>query len=272
MKSANRRSTSLLLVASLIGGFFGLFVSVYVYAQTVTISDSFNAGTAGNAVVFEISNNTSQRVSGVRLIPELPIQYCTLTEIKPESVSLEPGESVEFTVEFSVIADAPAGATDTITLFFETNEKIEIDHPRYQIKIDIVGSAEKRKHNIAYFKVLVEGSGYIFTYGDGTYEVSGSEERYIVVNRGQSAKERLQVLKEMLDGVPCERVWPGQGVGAEVGAPGFFTHGSQITIVDGPYYDFNEFFGNVKFKKNWRMNGKHGPSPKEMAKRIGCGQ
>jgi len=246
-----------------------ILLPVTAYAEYVMVSDTYEAGTKGNGVVFTVRNNTNQRLSGVRMTPEFPLRYSTITGITPKSTILAPGESVDFTIEFSVHADAPDGAEDSITLFFENNEKVEIDNPRYQINIDIVGVDEKRKHNIAYFKVLVRGSGYTFTYGDGTYEVNGSEERYIVVNRGQSATEKLEELKESIDGIPCERVIPGY-VEGEVSAPGLFISGSQITIVDGPYYDYNEFFRNVKFEKKWRINGKKGPSPKEMAKRIGC--
>ena len=128
---------------------------------------------------------------------------------------------------------------------------------------------EKKSADTAYFKVLVQGSGYTFTYGDGTYKVSGSEERYIVVRRDQSASEILREFKKNIDGEPCERTFPSY-VEGEVSAPGLFISGSKITIVDGPYYDFNEFFGSVKFKKDWQINGKNGPSPAEMAKRIKC--
>jgi hypothetical protein len=239
------------------------------HAQTVTVSDSFTAGTVGNTVVFEISNNTGRRVSGVRMTPEFPLRYCTLTGITPKSAALEPGESVDFTIEFFVHTDAPDGAEDSITLFFETNEKVEFDNPRFQINIDIVGADEKQKHNTAYFKVLVQGSGYTFTYGDGTHEISGSEERYIVVQRGQSAREILEEFKESIDGVPCERVLATY-VEGEVGAPHLFTRGSQVTIIEGPFYNYQEFFYGREFKKNWQINGKSGPHPAEMAKRIKC--
>jgi len=241
--------------------------STTAYAEYVTVTDTFEAGTRGNGAVFTVRNNSAQSLTGVRMTPEFPLQYCTLTGIKPESATLEPGESVQFTIEFSVHADAPSGAEDSITLFFETNEKIEIDHPRYQINIDIVGTDEKRKHNTAYFKVLVQGSGYTFTYGAGTYEVSGFEERYLVVHRGQSAREKLEEMKKAIDGDPCERTWPSY-IEGEVGAPRLFTRGSQLTIIDGPYYDYDEFFGGQEFRKSWHIDSKDGPSPREMAERV----
>lgn len=236
-------------------------------ASYVVITDTFEAGTAGNGAVFKVRNNTNQVLNGVKMTPQFPLQYSTITSIKPETTKLEPGESVDFTIEFSVYEDAPDGAQDSITLFFENNEGIKIDNPRFQINIDIAGADKKRKHNTAYFKVLVQGAGYTFTYGAGTYRVSGSEERYLVVHRDQSALEKLEEMKKAIDGDPCERTWPSY-VEGEVGAPRLFTSGAQLTIIDGPYYDYDEFFGGLVLKKSWHIDSKEGPSPREMAERV----
>jgi hypothetical protein len=119
----------------------------------------------------------------------------------------------------------------------------------------------------AYFKVLVQGAGYTATYGDGTYDISGSEERFFIVNRGESAAEKLEAMRAYIEGDPCERTWAGPA-GDGMAPPNLFISGPQVTIIDGPYFSYSEFFDTVEFAKNWQLNGKNGPHPmklKEMA-------
>ena len=142
MKPERRRHSIIFsaILASL--GIISLLFPMTAIAEYVVVTDTFEAGTVGNGVVFKVSNNTNQRLSGVRMTPEFPLRYCTITGITPKSAALEPGESVDFTIEFSVHADAPDGAEDSITLFFQNNDAVKIDNPRYQINIDIKAAFE----------------------------------------------------------------------------------------------------------------------------------
>lgn len=131
-------------------------------------------------------------------------------------------------------------------------------------------AADKRRHTVAHFVVLVRGSGYTFTPWDGTYEISGSEEEYFQVRRGENVREKLENHRKYIEGDPCERAWAGRG-GGEKQPPRLFTSGPQITIIDGPYYNYEELIkANRELKKDWHLNGKKGPHPMEMRKRIKC--
>ncbi len=50
--------------------------------------------------------------------------------------------------------------------------------------------------------------------------------------------------------------------------PNIFIAGSKVTIVDGPYFNKQEFFETVTFKKNWRIEGKNGPHPRKFAEKF----
>jgi len=252
-----------------IAGVFLFLSTPPALAETVLIADTFMPGTVGNRVIFTVHNRTGERVTGVKLTPEFPLQWSRITKITPPSAPLNPGESIDFTIEFSILDEAPEGATDSITLFFENNENIEFDNRRFQINLEFGGDGEMEpKYSTAYFKVLVEGSGYTATYGDGTYKVSGSEERYLVVNRGESVGERLEEFRKYIEGDPCERTWPRTIDPGTTGAPALFTSGPQVTITDGPYFSYSEFFDSLILAKNWNLEHKDGPHPKKLREMV----
>ncbi len=197
-----------------------LVFTVIVHAGPVVVTDTFTAGTVGNGVVFEVRNNTNQLVSGVKMTPQFPLQYSHITKISPQIAELKPGESIDFIIEFSIHKDVPNGASDSITLFFDNNENIMMENPRYQINIDIIGDNKKAnkdengdnekdmsKYKGAYFVVKIEGSGFSPTYSSGTYKISGSETRFIWVPRGTSAIDVLKANKKIIDGDRCDRSW-----------------------------------------------------------------
>ncbi len=103
-----------------------------------TIRDTFVAGTSGNAAIFRVTNSTGQRVTGVTMTPSFPLQWIDLTGVTPRSAELEVGGSVDFTIEFAIFQEAPDGATETVTLFFDTNEDVVVDNPRFQLIVDII--------------------------------------------------------------------------------------------------------------------------------------
>ncbi|MHB8881625.1 MAG: hypothetical protein ACYC69_08995 [Thermodesulfovibrionales bacterium] len=127
-----------------------------------------------------------------------------------------------------------------------------------------------RRPATAFFVVSVRGSGYTFTPWDGTYQISGSEEQYFQVQRGQSVQEKLEDLKRSIDGDPCQRAWAGRG-GGENTHPRLFTSGSQITIIDGPYFHHEELIrAHRELKNDWRLSGKKGPHPLDMRRTLRC--
>ncbi|MFC1580159.1 hypothetical protein ACFL4N_04540 [Thermodesulfobacteriota bacterium] len=166
----------------------------------------------------------------------------------------------------------------------------------------------------AIFIVRIEGSGFTPTYGGGTWKVSGSEERYLVMKKHEfvsegdetregtdpnapvevvgsdervsekmeeiekrygalvigKLKEKMKGMKDAIDGVPCERTFPTQGVIEEdPGGPHFLTSGAKVTIVEGPYFSWESLEGR-ELKKDWRLNGKDGPHPIELGEMAGC--
>ena len=138
----------------------------------------------------------------------------------------------------------------------------------FPVTFEVTRPENSGKPNTAYFKVLVEGSGYTATYGDGTYKVSGSEERYLIVNRGESVGERLEDFRKYIEGDPCERTWPRTIDPGITGAPALFTSGPQVTITDGPYFSYSEFFDSLILAKNWNLEHKDGPHPKKLREMV----
>ena len=232
--------------------------------KPVVVSDVFTAGTVGNKAIFEVRNNTQKTVHGVRMASQSPQEWSTITKITPQSATLKPGEAMDFTVEFSVIDDAPDEAKDLITLFFDSDENIEFDNRWYHIKITIKAEEEtdETKYDVAYFVVKVEGAGYSTSYGGGTWIISGSATTFIQVPRGQSASQILLDKKKEIEGEDkCERSLATQGLTEEnPGWPKLFTSGPKLTIVDEPYFDRNKFFETAELKDNWQFHGKNGPN------------
>ena len=101
--------------------------------EVIEFSESFKAGSVGNAVIFRIENTTAFPVVGLNLRPQLPAQYLILDRIDPNDVNLEPGEVVEITAEFSVREDAEVGAEDEIGFFFDTVSEYLLPVHRYRL-------------------------------------------------------------------------------------------------------------------------------------------
>lgn len=101
--------------------------------EIIEFSDTFKAGSAGNAVIFRIENTTAFPVTGLNLRPQLPAQYLLLDRIEPNNVDLEPGEVVEITAEFSVREDAEVGARDEIGFHFDTESAYLLPASRYKL-------------------------------------------------------------------------------------------------------------------------------------------
>lgn len=99
----------------------------------IEFSESFKAGSVGNAVIFRVENTTAFPVAGLNLRPQLPAQYLILDRIEPNNVSLEPGEVVEITAEFSVREDAEVGAEDEIGFHFDTESDYLLPASRYKL-------------------------------------------------------------------------------------------------------------------------------------------
>ena len=100
-------------------------------------------------------------------------------------------------------------------------------------------------------------------------KVKAIEQRYraLVTMR---LKEKMKGMKDAIDGVPCERTFPTQGVIEEdPGGPHFLTSGAKVTIVEGPYFSWESLEGR-ELKKDWRLNGKDGPHPIELGEMAGC--
>ena len=56
----------------------------------VVVSGIVTAGTVGNKVIFEVRNMSIMPVSGVRMTPQFPLQWSTITDITPKSAVLKP--------------------------------------------------------------------------------------------------------------------------------------------------------------------------------------
>jgi len=124
----------------------------------------------------------------------------------------------------------------------------------------------------ALFVVLIEASGYTATYGAGTWDISGSEERVMTVNRNEDVKKKLLEMKKTMDGDPCEGAWPAQGLlEDDPGSPRFITRGAKITIVEGPYFSA-EKLRDRPLKKTWRLLNKDGPHPRDLQIMCGSGR
>lgn len=85
-------------------------------------------GQTGNQVEITIGNpGGTTTLTGVRiLVPDAP-QYVTIDRVTPSSAILEPGKSETFTIVFSVNADAPAGATESIPLRLQADQAVSFD-------------------------------------------------------------------------------------------------------------------------------------------------
>jgi hypothetical protein len=262
--------------------FFALVTSVGTLAlasamteelKPVVVSGTFTAGTVGNKVIFEVRNNTQKPVHGVRMAPQSPQQYCTIKNITPEFTTLKPGETMDFTIEFSVIENVPDKAKETISLYFENDDSIKFDNRWYHINITIKAEEETDETNYKYatFTVRIEGSGFSVGYDGITYEIGGSNTDVLVVRRGESAYAKLIEIKESYEdrcagsfaGIP-----PREN---EVTAPGVFISGPKLTIIDGPHFTQSERAGWTQ-EWNWRITGKNGPHGDILVKKFCYGE
>jgi hypothetical protein len=124
----------------------------------------------------------------------------------------------------------------------------------------------------ALFVVLIEASGYTATYGAGTWDIGGSEERVMTVNRNEDVKKKLLEMKKTIDGDPCEGAWSAQGLlEDDPGSPRFITRGAKITIIEGPYFNA-EKLRDRPLKKSWRLRNKEGPHPRDLQIMCGSGR
>ncbi len=105
--------------------------------EVVEFSDTFEAGSIDNAVVFRIENTTAFPVVGLNLRPQMPAQYLILDRIEPQDIDLEAGEITEISAYFSVREDAEVGATDTIGFYFDTVSKTPLPLNRYRLIAEI---------------------------------------------------------------------------------------------------------------------------------------
>lgn len=243
------------------------------------IRDTFISGTTGNAAIFRILNDTGERITGVKMTPSFPLQWIALTGITPETTDLAPGEIAEFEIEFLIFADAPDGATEAVTLFFNANEDVEIRNPQYTLVIDIAREIEE-----VHFLLSVEGQGFVPVFdvnakprtvdADGTVwigqsgamvgrEVAGLHEVWMTLRTGEDhdrLKEdhRKYLLSRVCHTEGADRddgltLAPTLQAGSTRSPPSVWQRGPKIVTVAGPFSSREEYSGELR--KTWRAVG-----------------
>ena len=147
--------------------------------EEIEFRESFEAGTSGNAIIFDVANTTAFPVEGLNIRPELPAQYLVLDSISPNDIDLEPGETVEITAEFSVREDAPDGAEEAIGFHFDTTSDSDVPMPRYRM-IAMIAAEEVAECNSAVEAGGDEGGGVTVDLGDFTGLAGFTWEMYTV--------------------------------------------------------------------------------------------
>jgi len=124
----------------------------------------------------------------------------------------------------------------------------------------------------AVFLVLVEASGYSLTKRCA-WKISGSEERFLYVERGDNIKQKLEeMMTRILEEESCDCTdWEVFKLGQSIKLispedphmPDYIQYGPKLTIIDGPFVSGKEW-GGRRLKVNWQVIDKDGPKGHEL--------
>ncbi len=123
--------------------------------EPIEFQETFEAGSAGNAISFQVTNTTAYPIFGLSLRPSLPAQWMTMERLEPSTTDLKPGEEIEFIVEFKVRKEAPEGAIDIVDFHFEAESTTPIPASRYRM----VAAIEAAEEELAQCNSAVEEGG-----------------------------------------------------------------------------------------------------------------
>jgi beta-lactam-binding protein with PASTA domain len=136
MMAARGRGLRLLAVVGA-----GLLASTAALAAE--IRGTVEAGSAGNEVGITVVNTSAERpVEGVRLTLVGSPRLVTNVRIFPDqAMSVPPGRSQAFTVQFDVRPEAPAGQSETLSFRVTAQKGARLDQPNLEVTVRVVGRA-----------------------------------------------------------------------------------------------------------------------------------
>jgi hypothetical protein len=87
------------------------------------LRDTFIPGTTGNQVIMRVQNVSGFETPDFVAEPQLPLRWIEITSIKPRSAKLAPGQVQNFLMTFNILAGAPPGSGEAVTVFFKMGQQ-----------------------------------------------------------------------------------------------------------------------------------------------------